>query len=301
MHHEKYLPALPAPPPYQNHERSNQQEHQTLANHFRPSEERMVEFHQFVARYESKFKALADRETRSRLSSRTVNQTFATKLQVLDGYEIVFICDDSGSMNTPLGNGILIERARELNHSFSLSLSLAGDLSGPLEGKPSRCKHTCIRRREKSTSSLSCFLLINKPFPLSLLGDELKQIVSIVVDLASVFDPDGVDIYFLNREPVHHVRNSEQLVTVFAVPPAGRRVPTNIARSSTPTLVAQGQRRSCPYFDVSYARRFTRSPSASCSSCWPPTACPRTLKVAETFVRSSTFSNTNASLPTAFP
>ena len=33
-----------------------------------------------------------------------VNHTFATKLRVLEGYEIVFICDDSGSMNTPLGN-----------------------------------------------------------------------------------------------------------------------------------------------------------------------------------------------------
>lgn len=54
-----------------------------------------------------------------------------------------------------------------------------------------------------------------------ILGDELKQTVSIVVDLASVFDPDGVDVYFLNREPVFHVQNSEQLVPIFAVPPSG--------------------------------------------------------------------------------
>ncbi len=52
-------------------------------------------------------------------------------------------------------------------------------------------------------------------------GDELKQTVSIVVDLASVFDPDGVDVYFLNREPVLHVQNSEQLVPIFAIPPSG--------------------------------------------------------------------------------
>ena len=56
---------------------------------------------------------------------------------------------------------------------------------------------------------------------LIILGDELKQTVSIVVDLASVFDPDGVDIYFLNREPVFHVRSSEELAPVFAVPPGG--------------------------------------------------------------------------------
>ena len=52
-------------------------------------------------------------------------------------------------------------------------------------------------------------------------GDELKQTVSIVVDLASVLDPDGVDIYFLNRDPIFHVRSSEQLVPIFAIPPAG--------------------------------------------------------------------------------
>jgi hypothetical protein len=32
-----------------------------------------------------------------------VSASFAERLQKLKGYEIVFICDDSGSMNTPLG------------------------------------------------------------------------------------------------------------------------------------------------------------------------------------------------------
>jgi len=53
-------------------------------------------------------------------------------------------------------------------------------------------------------------------------GDELKQIASIVVDLASIFDPDGVDIYFLNREPMLHVRNSSELENMFAMEPEGR-------------------------------------------------------------------------------
>ncbi len=53
-------------------------------------------------------------------------------------------------------------------------------------------------------------------------GDELKQTVSIVVDLASVLDPDGVDIYFLNREPMLHVRSSSELETIFAMEPEGR-------------------------------------------------------------------------------
>jgi hypothetical protein len=63
-------------------------------------------------------------------------------------------------------------------------------------------------------SEKECFWLI--------IGDELKQTVSIVVDIASVLDPDGVDIYFLNREPLFHVRSSTELIPVFAVPPGGR-------------------------------------------------------------------------------
>lgn len=128
----------PPPPPYS----------QNGTNYCRSTEERMADFRQLVARYE-------------------INHTFATKLRVLEGYEIVFICDDSGSMNTPLG-----------------------DLSGPFDKMPSR-------------------------------WDELKQTVSIVVDLANVFDPDGVDVYFLNRDPIFHVRSSEQLSPIFAIPPSG--------------------------------------------------------------------------------
>ncbi|CAF4373548.1 unnamed protein product, partial [Rotaria sordida] len=44
---------------------------------FMSDQERMAKFQQFIRRYE-------------------INTTFATKLRGLDGYEIVFICDDSG-------------------------------------------------------------------------------------------------------------------------------------------------------------------------------------------------------------
>ncbi|CAF3791011.1 unnamed protein product [Rotaria sp. Silwood1] len=84
----------------------------------------MAKFQQFIRRYE-------------------INTTFASKLRGLDGYEIVFICDDSG------------------------------DVSGPYKKAPTR-------------------------------WDEMKQTVSIVVDLASTLDPDGVDVYFLNREPMYN-------------------------------------------------------------------------------------------------
>jgi hypothetical protein len=51
--------------------------------------------------------------------------------------------------------------------------------------------------------------------------DELKHIVSIVVDLASTLDPDGIDIYFLNRQPLLHVTDSSQLNETFSRLPNG--------------------------------------------------------------------------------
>ncbi|CAF3035943.1 unnamed protein product [Rotaria sp. Silwood2] len=124
-------------------------------NSFIPSEQRRPNFDKFVRRYE-------------------INQTFAKKLLALDGYEIVFVCDDSGSMNTPLG-----------------------DVFGYLNNSRTR-------------------------------WDELKQTVSIVVDLASTLDPNGVDVYFLNRKPIFNVRHSSELVPIFDVPPeATDGIPTD--------------------------------------------------------------------------
>ena len=57
--------------------------------------------------------------------------------------------------------------------------------------------------------------------------DELKQTVSIIVDLASTLSPDGIDIYFLNRQPLLHVTDSSQLHDAFSQLPNGA---TPIAR-----------------------------------------------------------------------
>lgn len=51
--------------------------------------------------------------------------------------------------------------------------------------------------------------------------DELKHMTSIVVDLAAILDPDGIDIFFLNRPPVLHVFDSRQLDEVFSQLPLG--------------------------------------------------------------------------------
>ena len=65
------------------------------------------------------------------------------------------------------------------------------------------------------------FLYLQNRTLVSISGDELKKIVFIVVDLASTLDPDGVDIYFLNREPIYNVRNSTELAKIFMIPPRG--------------------------------------------------------------------------------
>ncbi|CAF1469289.1 unnamed protein product [Adineta ricciae] len=145
MYSQAY-PTTPPPPPYSDPIGSN-----SLPQ---TNDERMSKFQHLVNRYE-------------------INRDFATRLRGLEGYEIVFIVDDSGSMNTPLG-----------------------DISGPFDHNPTR-------------------------------WDELRQTVSIVVDIASVFDPDGVDVFFLNREPKRSVKSSDELIPIFAVPPSG---PTPIAR-----------------------------------------------------------------------
>ncbi|CAF3527254.1 unnamed protein product [Rotaria socialis] len=138
--------------------------------HIVSDEELNAKFQQFIRRYE-------------------INNAFAEKLRSLKGYEIVFICDDSASMNTELS-----------------------DVSGPYDTAPTR-------------------------------WDELKRTVSIVVDLASTLDPDGVDVYFLNREPIYHVRSSDELEIMFALPPEGATPVVRVFRQILRDKKAQIQER----------------------------------------------------------
>ena len=66
--------------------------------------------------------------------------------------------------------------------------------------------------------------------------DELKQVVSVVVDLASTLNPDGVDIYFLNRPPLLHVTDSSELYGTFSRFPNG---PTLLTRTLSYVLNAK--------------------------------------------------------------
>ena len=87
----------------------------------------------------------------------SISMEFAMRLRELDGYEIVVILDDSGSMSSPVS-------------------------------KP------------------------NDPFvKTETRWQEAQRSAKIIVDIASVFDPDGVDIYYLNRSPILNVHDENEL------------------------------------------------------------------------------------------
>lgn len=95
----------------------------------------------------------------------------ANDLVVLDDYEIVLICDDSGSMTM----ASLPPNQRKL-------------------GVPTPSR-----------------------------WDELKETVSLIVDLGNCFDDSGLDVYFLNREPIKNVMSSTdpRFIQAFNVKPRG--------------------------------------------------------------------------------
>ena len=82
-------------------------------------------------------------------------------LEKLRGYQVVVVCDDSGSMNTPLDG---TEQTR---------------------------------------------------------WDQLRKVVIMVLEVIMPLNPLGVDLYFLNRDPVFHVKDPAQVQQIFSEPPAG--------------------------------------------------------------------------------
>jgi len=95
----------------------------------------------------------------------SIGSEFLSSLKKLSGFDIVLLCDDSGSMQT------LIDSR----------------------------SNTCMISR----------------------WDELKMAVNIVVDIGSVFDRDGLDIYFLNRPKLSNVKTLQQVEHEFRRGPSG--------------------------------------------------------------------------------
>lgn len=98
-----------------------------------------------------------------------ISNFFALKLRQLENYDITVICDDSGSMSSPVTNP-----------------------KSPFE-------------------------------PIDTRWSEAQKSLRIIVDIASIFDSDGIDIYYLNRKPLKSIRSAQDLESRkgFNTPPSG--------------------------------------------------------------------------------
>lgn len=90
-----------------------------------------------------------------------IRVTIGKYLQLLYNFEIVAVCDDSGSMNS------LVDGTQ------------------------------CTR------------------------WNELCKIIKIITKIAALFDSNGVDIYFLNRDPILNVKDAAVIDQKFQIPPSG--------------------------------------------------------------------------------
>lgn len=119
------------------------------------------------------YNSINDVYTNTRLSKRDklvylinkyeIDPYFSEKLEILNDYEIVLLCDDSGSMNTPLND----------NNGYSTR------------------------------------------------WDELKAVVNIVVSIATIYDNNGIDIHFLNREGIDNIKCEEEVKNILNEIPCG--------------------------------------------------------------------------------
>jgi hypothetical protein len=111
---------------------------------------------------------LADKATNTKVSELcmryAISPHFESALWALNEYHIIFVCDDSGSMNS----------------------------------------------RAQSNSSA-----------VKTRWQELKEVVGEVFDISLIFDPVGMDVYFLNRQSWLNVRQRDAIDGMFLEPPSG--------------------------------------------------------------------------------
>ncbi|CAF1271520.1 unnamed protein product [Adineta ricciae] len=104
---------------------------------------------------------LADDRLQDVILRNEIRKDFAKRLHKLKNYEIILLCDDSGSMNTTVDGS---NRTR---------------------------------------------------------WDELRDFAKIILNVGTIFDSSGVDIYFLNRESILNVKDPDKVNEVFSKPPYG--------------------------------------------------------------------------------
>ena len=117
-----------------------------------------------------------------------ISSFFAKKLKNLNTFKIVFILDDSGSMNTVLDES-------------------------PLN-----------KNQFKATR-----------------WDELQEFIKISIEIANTVNPEGCDVYFLNRRMVKSVKKPEEITSSFKRSPSGftpitKRL-TTVLRSNMPNVL----------------------------------------------------------------
>ena len=88
-------PSAPPPPYY------------SVVNEHRQDPRLKPDLDQFIQRYESNSIYVVTWHVKRILSFSSVNPATAQRLQALKGYEIVFICDDSGSMSASIGESMI--------------------------------------------------------------------------------------------------------------------------------------------------------------------------------------------------
>lgn len=104
---------------------------------------------------------LVDPALRSIAREFEITKKMAERLEQLRNFEIAIVCDDSGSMKTPIAST------------------------------------KCTR------------------------WDQLRELVKIVIKIGVIFDSNGVDIYFLNRDPYLYVKDPATVDRAFEEPPSG--------------------------------------------------------------------------------
>lgn len=97
-----------------------------------------------------------------------ISVEWAIKLRQLEGFDVVVIADDSGSMKTPVKN----------------------PNTKDFKNLPTRWQ-------------------------------EMRDTLTVIMQLSMILDDDGIDVYFLNRLPVYNVSSQEVLNAAFAEPPSG--------------------------------------------------------------------------------
>lgn len=110
-----------------------------------------------------------------------------------------------------------MERFRNIVEKYSISMEFAMRLR-ELDG----CEIVVIL--DDSGSMSNPVSKPNDPFVKSeTRWQEAQHSAKIIVDIASVFDPDGIDIYYLNRHPILNIHNANELDSnqLFTRPPDG--------------------------------------------------------------------------------